>query len=128
MQSLRIGWMLLLATGIGILGFGLITSAYPQISSDYSGIKEEELLLRTIGVATTGMGIFGVMITLTAYRRGEKWAWLALWYYPVFWLLHLALGLPPGNDHVHQVVFIVLSLLGLLLPVRRFLYSKSVQS
>jgi hypothetical protein len=28
--------------------------------------------------------------------------------------------LPPGTDHVHQVVFIVLSPAGLLLPVREF--------
>ncbi|MET8809910.1 hypothetical protein [Streptomyces sp. NPDC004546] len=32
----------------------------------------------------------------------------------------MAGGLPPGKDHVHQVVFIVLSLAGLLLPVRVF--------
>jgi len=29
-------------------------------------------------------------------------------------------GLPPGKDHVHQVVFIILSLVGLLLPVGEF--------
>ncbi|WP_227717488.1 hypothetical protein [Nitrososphaera viennensis] len=128
MRLLRIGWMLLLATGTAILGFGFVIAAYPQISPDYSGAKEVELL-RTIGVATTGMGIFGVMITLKAYRRGEKWVWFTLWYYPVFWTTHLALGLPPGNDHIHQIVFIVLSLLGLLLPVRHFFSSsKSMQS
>jgi hypothetical protein len=71
-------------------------------------------------VATTGMGIFGVMITLKAYRRNEKWAWFTLWYYPIFWTIHLVGGLPPGNDHIHQIVFIVISLLGLLLPVRQF--------
>ncbi|MGW1810238.1 hypothetical protein [Streptomyces sp. NPDC002078] len=37
-----------------------------------------------------------------------------------FWIAHLAGGLPPGKDHVHQVAFIVLSLAGLLLPVRVF--------
>jgi hypothetical protein len=42
------------------------------------------------------------------------------WFYPVFWLVHLIGQLPPGKDHIHQVVFIVLSLAGLLLPVREF--------
>src|SRR5829696_6383383 len=42
------------------------------------------------------------------------------WYYPLFWTAHLVGGLPPGKDHVHQVVFIILSLVGLLLPVREF--------
>jgi hypothetical protein len=85
MQVLKISWIALLATGIGILGFGIIVTAYPQIAG-----PNEEGLLRAIGVATTGMGIFGVMITLKAYRRKEKWAWFTLWYYPIFWTIHLA--------------------------------------
>jgi hypothetical protein len=117
MRLLKISWILLLATGISILGFGIIVTAYPQIA----GPTEEEGLLRAIGVATTGMGIFGVMITLRAYRRKERWAWFTLWYYPIFWTIHLAGGLPPGNDQIHQIVFIVISLLGLLLPIRQFL-------
>ena len=120
---LKISWISLLATGIGILGFGIIVTAYPQMAG-----PTEEGLLRAIGVATTGMGIFGVMITLRAYRRKEKWAWFTLWYYPIFWTIHLAGGLPPGNDHIHQIVFIVISLLGLLLPVRQFFSRNVVKS
>ena len=29
-----------------------------------------------------------VAITLTAYRRGERWAWLAFWVWPAFFVLH----------------------------------------
>ncbi|HKI09022.1 MAG TPA: hypothetical protein VKA09_11545 [Nitrososphaeraceae archaeon] len=122
-RLLKISWISLLASGIGILGFGIIVTAYPQIAG-----PTEEGLLRAIGVATTGMGIFGVMITLRAYRRKEKWAWFTLWYYPFFWTIHLAGGLPPGNDHTHQIVFIVISLLGLLLPVRQFFSRNMVKS
>jgi hypothetical protein len=122
-RLLKISWISLLATGIGILGFGIIVTAYPQIAG-----PTEEGLLRAIGVATTGMGIFGVMITLRAYRRKEKWAWFTLWYYPIFWTIHLAGRLPPGNDHIHQIVFIVISLLGLLLPVRQFFSRNMVES
>jgi hypothetical protein len=124
MRLLKISWILLLATGIGILGFGIIVTAYPQIA----GPTEEEGLLQAIGVATTGMGIFGVMITLRAYRREEKWAWFTLWYYPIFWTIHLVGELPPGNDHIHQIVFIVISLLGLLLPVRQLFSRNMVKS
>jgi hypothetical protein len=122
-RLLKISWILLLASGIGILGFGIIVTAYPQIAG-----PTEEGLLRAIGVATTGMGIFGVMITLRAYRRKEEWAWFTLWYYPIFWTIHLAWGLPPGNDHIHQIVFIVISLLGLLLPIRQFFSRNMVKS
>ena len=81
-RLLKTSWISLLVTGIGILGFGIIVTAHPQIAG-----PTEEGLLRAIGVATTGMGIFGVMITLRAYRRKEEWAWFTLWYYPIFWTI-----------------------------------------
>jgi uncharacterized membrane protein HdeD (DUF308 family) len=109
----RISWISLAITGAVILVFGVIVAVIPATSS-------ASLYLRADGVALIGMGIFGLLITATAYRRRERWAWFVLWYYPVFWTAHLAGGLPPGRDHIHQVVFIVLSLAGLLLPVREF--------
>lgn len=46
-----------------------------------------------IATFAPGMAVFGWAITLTALRRGERWAWLVMWYYPVFFVLHvLALG------------------------------------
>ncbi len=108
----KIAWVLLAITGVAILVFGLIATVWPA-SSDRSS-------LQAIGVASIGMGLFGVMITVFAYRRRERWAWFILWYYPIFWTAHFLGGLPPGKDHVHQIVFIVLSLVGLLLPVGEF--------
>ena len=106
------GWISLVIIGLAILAFGLIATVVPASS--------DPPYLRAIGVASIGMGLFGILITTIAYRRRERWAWFALWYYPVFWIAHLVGGLPPGKEHVHQVVFIVLSLAGLLLPVREF--------
>ena len=108
----KIAWVSLAITGVAILVFGLLATAWPG-SSDPSS-------LRAIGVASIGMGLFGVMITAIAYRRHERWAWFTLWYYPIFWLAHLLGGLPPGQEHIHQLVFIVLSLVGLLIPVGEF--------
>jgi hypothetical protein len=108
----KAGWISLAIIGVAILVFGLITALMPASSGPP--------YLRAIGVASIGMGLFGLWITAIAYRRRERWAWFALWYYPLFWTWHLVGGLPPGKDHVHQVVFIVLSLAGLLLPVRAF--------
>ena len=76
---------------------------------------------RTRGRARLGRpGLFGGLIAVIPYRRRERWAWWALWFYPVFWTVHLVGGLPPGKDHLHQVAFIALSLTGLLLPVRTY--------
>src|ERR671911_1532654 len=108
----KTGWISLAIIGVAILLFGLITTALPASS--------DPPYMRAIGVASIGMGLFGLLITTIAYRRRERWAWFALWYYPVFWTAHLVGGLPPGKDHIHQVVFIVVSLAGLLLPVREF--------
>jgi hypothetical protein len=107
--AVRVGSICLSVVGVGILGFGLAAACF---SSDP--------LARADGVALTGMGLFGLLVTLVPFRRRERWAWLVLWFYPVFWLAHLIGRLPPGKDHVHQVVFIVLSLAGLLLPSRAF--------
>ena len=82
-------------------------------------------LYRADGLASAGLGLFGLLIVLVPYRRRERWAWYALWFYPLFWAAHLIGNLPPGNDHVHQVVFIALSLAGLLLPVRAFFPPRS---
>jgi uncharacterized membrane protein HdeD (DUF308 family) len=108
----KTGWISLAVIGVAILVFGLIVTTVPT-SSDPSS-------LRAIGVASIGMGIMGLLITTIAYRRRERWAWFALWYYPLFWTAHLTGGVPPGKEHVHQIAFIVLSLAGLLLPVREF--------
>ena len=125
-RILRIGWILLFVNGIAILGFGIAIAMFPRIAA---GVPAEEGLARAIGVATTGMGIFGVMITLGPYRRKrERWAWFTLWYYPLFWAVHLVAGLPPGSEHIHQIVFIILSLLGLLLPAGQFFQARSISN
>jgi hypothetical protein len=107
----RVSWIVLLVTGLGTLAFGVVGVILPSSEGQY---------LRAIGAASIGMGLFGSVITLTAFRRHERWAYFSLWYYPIFWAAHLAGNLPPGKDHIHQVIFIVLSLLGLLLPIGAF--------
>jgi hypothetical protein len=108
----KITWILLAIIGVAILLFGLIVTVWPG--------SDNPLFLRAIGVSSMGMGLFGVMITVIPYRRHERWAWFTLWYYPVFWSAHLFGDLPPGQDHIHQIVFIILSLASLLLSMRAF--------
>jgi hypothetical protein len=108
----RICWICLAVVSVGILGFGIVVGVAPPAG--------DALLYRTDALATAGLGLFGGLIAVVPFRRRERWAWLTLWFYPLFWLAHLVFGLPPGTDHVHQVVFIVLSLTGLLVPARQF--------
>jgi uncharacterized membrane protein HdeD (DUF308 family) len=113
----KIAWIALAIIGVATFVFGLIVSISPGSS--------DALFLRTIGVASVGMGIFGVMITVIPYRRRERWAWFTLWYYPIFWLAHFLGGLPPGQDHIHQIVFVVLSLVSQLISVSEFFPRRS---
>jgi hypothetical protein len=71
-------------------------------------LYEGQVLVATFAA---GMAILGLAVILTGFRRGQWWAWLALWYYPVFFAIHvLALGLvvPDG-------IFAVLAVAALLL-------------
>ncbi len=108
----KIARVLLALNGVAILGFGLIVAALPGSTA--------ALYMRADGVASIGMGLFGIMIAAIPFRRRARWAWLTLWYYPLFWIAHLLGGLPPGQDHIHQILFIILSLAGLLLPIHEF--------
>jgi hypothetical protein len=117
--SVRLGRISLAVVGVAILAFGVIAATV--LTSD------DQRLMRADGVASIGLGLFGLLITLIPFRRLERWAWFALWFYPTFWLVHLVGRLPPGNDHVHQVAFISLSLAGLLPPMRQFFSPRSRQ-
>jgi hypothetical protein len=108
----NIAWISLEISGVAIFVFGLIVAIWPGPSNI--------LFLRAIGIASMGMGLFGIMITTIAFRRRERWAWFTLWYYPIFWTTHFLGGLPPGQEHIHQIVFIVISLIGLLISMREF--------
>ena len=111
----KFAWVSLAVIGIAIFIFGLVVTVWPG--------STDRLFLRSIGIASIGMGLFGVMITLKPFRHRERWAWFTLWFYPIFWLAHFVGGLPPGQDHIHQIGFIALSLLGLLLSRREFFQS-----
>jgi hypothetical protein len=110
--AMRVGWICQTLVSAAILAFGIVVVLLPMEGGG--------LLLRADGLALIGVGLFGGLIAIIPFRRRERWAWWALWFYPVFWMVHLVGGLPPGKDHLHQVVFIALSLVGLLLPVRPY--------
>jgi hypothetical protein len=66
----KTGWISLAIIGVAILVFGLITAL--MLASGGPPY------LRAIGMASIGMGLFGLLNTTIAYRRRERWAWFAL--------------------------------------------------
>ncbi len=76
------------------------------------------------GLSDMGFGFLVTVLSSTAYRKGERWAWYTLWFVPAFFLgsSAIALSLGPSSGDLLQftMLFVILSLLGLLLPIRRF--------
>ncbi len=77
-------------------------------------------IFRDAAIAQLGLGIFGMTISAVGYRRGERWAWYTLCYLPVAWLAYVVGQALLGRPTTFPIVLLVVSLLGLLLPVRRF--------
>lgn len=91
-------------------------AADPEVARIYA----MDLVL--LGIALTAFAILGTIVTLIPYRRGERWAWFALWLIP---LLHGGVALRMLSDqytagYVYLGLFII-SLIGILIPIRRFL-------
>ena len=91
-------------------------AADPEMASIYA----MDLVL--LGMTLTAFAILGTIVTLIPYRRGERWAWFALWIIP---LVHGGVALRMLIDqydaaYVYLGLFVI-SLIGLLIPIRRFL-------
>jgi hypothetical protein len=84
------------------------------------------------GLSDLGFAFFLIVISLTAYRQGQKWAWYAFWFVPAYFLAWIALSLtlPPASQSSllpPLIVIVVLSLFGLFLPFRKFFPGKEIK-
>jgi hypothetical protein len=73
------------------------------------------------GISCVGLAVFGMVVSLTSFRRGEKWAWYVSWSMPIGILaaqLNLYLLTESVLVIVLGVVFVLVSLLALFLPYR----------
>jgi len=95
-QSVKISWKIMMVPHIVVLIFGLIWTFAPGISVgqdlqsfmgkpwlDFVASNAKiasfiSLFGRVLGVQLIIIGILAIAITLTAYRRGEKWSWYVL--------------------------------------------------
>ena len=80
------------------------------------------------GLSDLGFAFFITAISLTAYRKGEKWAWYALWFLPAYFTGSAAITMSIESSLsllLPLTMFVILSLLGLLLPYRKFFPNKA---
>jgi len=79
------------------------------------------------GISGVGLAVFGMIVSLTSFRRGEKWAWYVSWSMPIGILAaQLNVYLLTGSVLVIVlgIVFVLVSLLALFLPYRQFFPKK----
>jgi hypothetical protein len=81
------------------------------------------------GLSDLGFAFFLIVISVTAYRRGQKWAWYAFWFVPAYFLSWIGLSstLPPESSSSLApplMMFIILSLVAQILSFSKFFPKK----
>lgn len=132
-------YMLILVLGVGEFLSG--QSGDPGMVEAVSGISWEELRIsnpgiadlldvetRIIGSLWVGLGLIGAAVSLTGFKRGEKWAWWSMWSLPLVMALilgtflsaNLAPEAPTPPALFSAPITIAIAALTLLLSFRRF--------
>jgi hypothetical protein len=100
-----------------------------SLSSFNSSFPEEAAamtyLFHGIGLFALGLGIFTIAVSYKPYRKGERWAWYIIWYFPILTLMStIANYIDGGQGWSLLLVLLIVSLAGLLLPLRKFFSKK----
>jgi len=90
--------------------------------------NQSPLYFRFGGLSDIGVAFFIIAISLAAYRKGEKFAWYIMWFIPAFFISSAAITMNTFTMGFESslslllpiTMFVILSLLGLLLPYRKF--------
>jgi hypothetical protein len=137
----KYAWVILLALGLLWLVVGIVavfspegifeTDAQSVTNMPWSELKASNpvaadfviFVYGQMGLLKISWSFFVLVITLTAYRKGEKWAWYTMWSVPVFLMgdaLFSAIYIGDVSQMLSFIPIITLTLLGLLLPYRKF--------
>ena len=75
-------------TGETIFMHSVTGISWNELRSQSPGVANlVDVLLRMAGVAEIMIALLNIMICLTGFRRGERWAWFALWLIPLWFLV-----------------------------------------
>ena len=79
------------------------------------------------GISGVGLAVLGMVVSLTGYRKGEKWAWYVSWSMPIG-ILSAQLNVYALTGSIMVIylatAFTIVSLLALFLPYRQFFPQK----
>ena len=101
-----------------------LVSSNPKLASFLASTLVDD------GISGIGLAVFGMVVSLTGYRKGEKWAWYISWSMPIGILAaQLNVYALTGSIMVIYLAaaFTIVSLLALLLPYRQFFPKKPLR-
>jgi hypothetical protein len=137
----KYGWVIYLALGILWLVVGLTQVFNPDAlleneAQHVAGMSMNELeasspeatrlayfLIGAVGVLKTSWSIFLIAIAITAFRKGEKWAWYTMWLAPVTLVgqgVFNSVFFGDISEMIQWIPITTISLLGLFVPYRKF--------
>lgn len=116
------------AAGLGFVRGNLgmtwveLVAESPEVANAISGF------VRMMAVFVLGLFVLFASMVATSYRRAERWAWYAAWVYPAALLGYFSVGARHHGWASEEWIWVapglgfvmVLILLGLFLPFRRF--------
>jgi hypothetical protein len=142
----KYAWVILLALGLLWLVVGIVAVSQPEgiFEADaqaVTGMPWSELkatsplaahfiifIYGQMGLLKLSWSFFILIITLRGFRRGERWAWYTMWSAPVLLVsdaLYSSLFTGDVSQTVQFIPITTITLLGLLLPYRKFFPSKA---
>ncbi len=137
----KYAWVILLALGLLWFVVGLNSVFLPEgvfetdvqsvTNMPWSELKASSPVAADFVIFTYGLlgllklswSFFVLAITLTGYRRGEKWAWYTMWSVPVLLVSNALFSSIFTSDVSQTMQFIpitFITLLALVLPYRKF--------
>ena len=90
--------------------------------NDPNGREFFLVLIQWIGATVLGGDFLTLVIALTAWRKGDRWAWFAFLYWPFLFIFHSSLY-RPGPHKILPLVLLTLVVVILASNARRMLGS-----
>ena len=99
---------------------------FAQIATSDPGVANYTYyLIRTFTIFIAGLNAYLAVVSATAYRRGERWAWYLTWLVPALFVLDLPYEfLVRAFIDVSSIIIVAILVVGLLLPYRKFFPKK----
>ncbi len=109
----RVGFVVLVVTEVFslLISVTMLISPFTVLNRPEFRPGEGALLIRGWGITWLALSVVILVVLLTAFRRGERWAWLVMTVVPILWLAHFLLA----PETIHNLILAVVT--GLALTV-----------